>query len=619
MLKLIPTLLCLGIILLACERKSEFASEVDKVRAIQENLAIKPQDSTLIYLKTAQQMLEGMKVAPDSLLAENNFLIGSYFNGNGRIDSAAVYFYRAIDQVNDSLHDNRQMQYYKSAWNAHASLGLFGDCLKISDKLKAILREDINYSSYTWAYYWEKSAYLMMGDYDKAEKVLNLQLEFTEQKDTANIPYVINALADLKHTYLGDKQGAMKMLENLLDAEERLSPRFKEQTHTNYGVYQYFVPNYDKALFHYLKALKAGKSDSLNSDYLNTIANGYSNISEVYLDLKKYDIARTYLDSTNQLGIENMSRDKQKALLNYELRYAIETNQGGKIIAKLMGEIYTHQDEIYTQRSKIELQELTKANEKEKLLLAEKRQADLVQFRFRTGAMIGLILTVMLGIIGLLFYQRRKLKFEQRSLENQQRLLRSQMNPHFTFNTLYAIQTEMKKDQKSASDYLLKFSRLLRLILENSTQNYVQLEKELDAIRKYIDLQSIRQTSKFDYHIELENLEEDDLVFIPPMLLQPFVENSIEHGFSNLNYHGKLDITLSLQEKFIHCTIEDNGNGISDQESNYKKSSSVGLISDFIEKATKSKLQIIDKSSLDKDQSGVSIKFLIPYRLTEND
>ena len=619
MLKLLPTLLCLGVILLACDQKKESFSDIDTVIAIQKKLDSKSADSTLIYLGKAQHILDKMKNPPDSLLAENNFLIGAYYRDLGRMDSAAVYFYKAIDHVNDSLYDNRQMEYYKSTWNAHASIGLFGDCLKISDKFKTILREDVNYSSYTWAYYWEKSAYLMMGEYGKAEKVLILQKEFTERRDSANIPYVINALAELKYDYLGDKLGAMSMLEELLEKEENLSDRFKQQTHTNYGVYQYYARNYNKALFHYLEALKAGKADTINNDYLNTVANGYSNIAEVYMDLNKYGMTRKYLDSASGLGIENMSRTKQKAILNYELRYAIETNQGGKAISKLMNDIYTHQDEIYAQRSKTELQELTKANENEKLLLAQKQAAELERIRIKTGSIIGLISASLLGVIGVFYYQRRKLRFEKQSLENQQRLLRSQMNPHFTFNTLYAIQTEMKKDQKGASDYLLKFSRLLRLILENSTQNYVQLGKELDALKKYIDLQSIRQSSKFDYDIRLDNLEEDDLVFIPPMLLQPFVENSIEHGFKNLDYHGKLNIVLALKGKFIHCTIEDNGNGITDEESDYKNSTSVRLISDFIEKATKSKLQIVNKSTLDKDQSGVHIKFLIPYRLTEND
>ena len=113
----------------------------------------------------------------------------------------------------------------------------------------------------------------------------------------------------------------------------------------------------------------------------------------------------------------------------------------------------------------------------------------------------------------------------------QQRLLRSQMNPHFTFNTLYAIQNQIKKDPEGAKDYMLKFSRLLRLILENSMQNYVQLEKEIDSLKKYMDLQLLRFPSKFNYQITLKDIEEDDLIFIPPMLMQPFVENSIEHGF----------------------------------------------------------------------------------------
>ncbi|MBL4662687.1 MAG: histidine kinase, partial [Flavobacteriaceae bacterium] len=489
MLKLLPTLVCLGIILLACDQKSNISSEVDRVVTIQKNIESKSQDSTLIYLKQAQLLLKNIKNAPDSVHAENMFLIGKYFKKSGRADSAAIYFYKAIDYVNDSLYSNRQIEYYKSAWNTHASLGLSGDCLQISNKFKTILREDINYSSYTWAYFWEKSAYLMMGDYKKAHEVLNIQMDFVKRKDTANLPYVVNALASLKYDYLDDKIGAMKMLEKLLEDEETLSNRFKEQTHTNYGVYQYYELNYQKALFHYLKALIASKKDTENSDYLNTVVNAYSNISEVYMDLNNYDMARMYLDSTNQLGIKNMSRTKQKALLNYELRYAIETNKGGKIISKLMDNIYTHQDEIYVQRSKTELQELTKANDKEKLLLAEKQTAEIERIRLKTMSTIGLISAGLLGVIGVLFYQRRKLKFERKSLQNQQRLLRSQMNPHFTFNTLYAIQNEMKKDQKRASDYLLKFSRLLRLILENSTQNYVLLEKELDALRKYMDLQ----------------------------------------------------------------------------------------------------------------------------------
>ena len=197
----------------------------------------------------------------------------------------------------------------------------------------------------------------------------------------------------------------------------------------------------------------------------------------------------------------------------------------------------------------------------------------------------------------------------------QQRLLRSQMNPHFTFNTLSAIQDHFKQDKEGASSYLVKFSRLLRLILENSTRNYVPLESELEAIEKFMDLQLIRFPNLFIYDIELTNLERDDLVFIPPMLLQPFIENSIAHGFSGINRKGEISIKLELKEEFISCIIEDNGKGISDSGEIRKNTTSTRLISDFLRKATGKSLLISNK----RDEQGVVVSFLIPFKTTEND
>jgi len=619
MLKLLPYVLCLGILSSSCNRKNGPSQGIDEVLTIHQNSRTQLTDSAYQELKRAERLLGQSKNIPDSIQAENNYLIGLYFKKKGITDSAAVYFQNATTFVRDSLYLNRQTEYLTSAWNTYASLGLYGDCFEISKKFKKLVDSDKQFRSLIWAYHWEKSTYLMMGDYEKALKVLDTLMEIAIRKDTANIPYVLIGKADLKYNYLNEKKEAFEILEKLLENQENLTYHFQEQINTNYGVYQYFEGNYKKALNHYLKALSAGKKNKESDNYIDALANNYNNIAEVYLDLKEYTNARSYLDSTRLLGIENLSRKKQKALLDYELRFAIATTKDGKEISKLMDKIYTHQDEIYTQRSKKELLALTKANENEKVLLREGQLQEIENIRLETRLLVVLVSTALLGMIGFLFYQRRKLKFEKQTLQNQQRLLRSQMNPHFTFNTLYTIQNKMKTNQKDASDYLMKFSRLLRLILENSTQNYVQLDRELDALRKYLDLQTFRIPGTFNYTIHLENLEEDTLVFIPPMLLQPFVENSLEHGFVGINYPGEINVTLTMSGKFIHCTIEDNGRGMMDHESDSKNSSSIGLISDFIQKASKSKIQIINKSSLEKGQSGVLVKFLIPYRLTEND
>jgi len=192
----------------------------------------------------------------------------------------------------------------------------------------------------------------------------------------------------------------------------------------------------------------------------------------------------------------------------------------------------------------------------------------------------------------------------------QQRLFRAQMNPHFTSNILYSIQNLNKANTEKANSYLIKFSRLLRLILENSMQNYVAIDKEIDVLTKYLDLQQLRFPKKFEYHIKMYNLDEDSAIKIPPMLIQPFVENAIEHAFRNINYKGILNISLDINKKFIICKIEDNGIGIKKSNKN-NNSTSTKLIADLLNNMTKKSIQIIDK---EVPKSGTIIIINIPYK-----
>lgn len=619
MLKLLPTLLCLGVILLGCDQKKEFSSELGRVVDIQENLELKSPDSTFIYLKQAQLFFSRTAHIPDSLKAHNNFLLGNYFKESGRLDSATVYFNRATEYVKDSVVTQRQVKYFQYAFNALKNQELYGECYILNRTFRSLLDPNEYQNAISWSLYWDKELNLKLGDYKKALQSNDLQIKWAQEKDTASLPSALIDRSLLKMYYLKENEEAHSILDSLILKSDELSLNYQTQIFGNKGVYLYLEGNLEQALNNYIKSAQAAKSDVDRRNYGEALGIAYNNIAEVSIDLKQYDKARMYLDSVRGVGLSEIPKKVQESLMRYEMRLAQETDGNIKKLFSIMDTINSIRDDVYKSKFEEELLALTKKTEEQKVLTQQNQKTRLKNLKLTSSLIVLLISVVLLVIIGFLFYQKRRLKFEKQNLQAQQRLLRSQMNPHFTFNTLYAIQTEMKKDQKGASDYLLKFSRLLRLILENSTQNYVQLEKELDALRKYIELQSIRQTSKFDYQIRLENLEEDDLVFIPPMLLQPFVENTIEHGFRNLKHHGNLNITLSLKGKFIHCNIDDNGNGIIDHESDYKSSTSVGLISDFIAKATKSKLEIINKSTLDENESGVRIKFLIPYRLTEDD
>ncbi len=183
----------------------------------------------------------------------------------------------------------------------------------------------------------------------------------------------------------------------------------------------------------------------------------------------------------------------------------------------------------------------------------------------------GLILW-LIGLITYLLYrwrlytvrQRDRIKsdFQQRLNEVEMQALRSQMNPHFLFNSLNSIQHFIIKNQpKEAVDYLNRFSRLVRLILQHSRAKLVTLKEELDALRLYLDLENLRFKNKFSYEIVIdEDINQNDIE-IPPMLIQPFVENAIWHGLLHKTEPGKITIKIMQRGEHLTCMVEDDGIG----------------------------------------------------------
>jgi LytS/YehU family sensor histidine kinase len=175
----------------------------------------------------------------------------------------------------------------------------------------------------------------------------------------------------------------------------------------------------------------------------------------------------------------------------------------------------------------------------------------------------------LLLIIGGLIYYQSKMAAKRKISEMNNRLseithanLRQQMNPHFIFNTLNSIQYYMYQHDKIATNnYLTKFSRLIRKILENSQHTLVSVKDELDVIQLYLELETLRFKEKFTFEITIDE-EIDTLTYkIPTMLIQPYVENAVCHGLINKPDNGKLIITMQLCDHYICCTIEDNGIG----------------------------------------------------------
>jgi ligand-binding sensor domain-containing protein len=156
--------------------------------------------------------------------------------------------------------------------------------------------------------------------------------------------------------------------------------------------------------------------------------------------------------------------------------------------------------------------------------------------------------------------ENNRIRQQMAELENQ--ALRSQMNPHFIFNCLNSINGFIVgNNPDEASRFVTKFSRLIRLILDNSRVPYVSLEQELSALKIYIDLEKMRFESGFESKIEVNPNLHTSAIFIPPMIFQPFVENAIWHGLLHKETSGKLHVEVNKSDRYLIVTIQDNGIG----------------------------------------------------------
>lgn len=220
--------------------------------------------------------------------------------------------------------------------------------------------------------------------------------------------------------------------------------------------------------------------------------------------------------------------------------------------------------------------------------------------------LIIIILVIMaLGIIlfFLLYRQsQQKLKFQtitsgfqQKIAETEITALRSQMNPHFIFNCLNSIKLySLENDSHSASDYLTKFSRLIRLVLENSRSEKVTLENELETLKLYIEMEAMRFKDKVKYQINIAPYIDQQFIEIPPLLIQPFVENSIWHGLMHKSEGGTVKIDVSQpKEQVLHIEISDDG--IGREKAQAYKSKSAMKQKSFGMKVTSERIELINQ------------------------
>ncbi|PTX61033.1 two component regulator with propeller domain [Kordia periserrulae] len=210
---------------------------------------------------------------------------------------------------------------------------------------------------------------------------------------------------------------------------------------------------------------------------------------------------------------------------------------------------------------------------------------------------------------------RERLQLENHLLSLEQKALRLQMNPHFIFNVLNGIKGMSRNDIPKMDKTINTFAVLLRETLTNSRKDTITLAQEVKTLKNYIEVERLMASNDFTYAIEVTSDLDPEEVLIPPMLIQPFVENAIRHGIMPLQREGKLNITFTTDTNFLYATVTDNGIGIQQSQQNKPKtdhqSMALQVTKERIESlAGKNTLTIHDLSK--EVGTGTKISFKIP-------
>jgi ligand-binding sensor domain-containing protein len=237
-----------------------------------------------------------------------------------------------------------------------------------------------------------------------------------------------------------------------------------------------------------------------------------------------------------------------------------------------------------------------------------------------------LVSVIVLSIIGYILYLIfRNKDNKRRQVKSELAALRAQLNPHFVFNSLTSLQHFITaQDEELALRYLTRFAQLMRMILENSKQDTITLQEEVDFLKIYFFMESIRVDHKVDFRIEVDPELDTDNIHVPPMLLQPLIENSIIHGLVDKQPGGHIIIRFIKTIEFLQCEVEDNGIGRERAKHNksliniQKTSLGLNIIDERLKMLSiaytrKAELNVIDLYTQRGAPAGTKIELKIPY------
>ncbi|MEO0527009.1 MAG: tetratricopeptide repeat protein [Bacteroidota bacterium] len=419
---------------------------------------------------------------------------------------------------------------------------------------------------------YEASLYGNLGnihaDMKENEKALkNYNLYLSTARELGQKPDQVRALSNIGLIYNDQgeyDQGVLYLEQALAIAKDEKNDYFIAAIINNIGLSYKYKKDYTTSLSHYKQAADLAKSTQ--NKYIE--ASALNSIGKVNILLENFDMAKA--KSTEALKLAEEINAVEWQADAWEVLSTAYEHEGNSEKALAAYKNYVRfRDSVLSEEKKAEL------TRKEMQFRLEKQEADanavIQQQRLvKNGVIIGGVALLIASVFGYFLYKRRRDALEQKKAaefhskvaETELKALRSQMNPHFIFNALNSISDYMAKNNVDiANTYLLKFAKLTRSILESSEKKWINLSEDLELMELYIQIEALRLKNKLSHTITVAQEIDAENTLVPPMLLQPFIENSIWHGIAAKEGKGHIAIGIRKEGDMVVCSVDDNGVG----------------------------------------------------------
>lgn len=512
-------------------------------------------------------------------------LLGVFYRNRGKYEKSIGYHKKALSLANET-RDTMQMLFALN--NLGTVYRRIDDFPQSTESYLDVVRLINNYSNNSKKVLKSRAvAYNGLGNISMSQSDLKSALDYfrsaisVEEKLNSWRGLAIDYLC-MGSTYLGlnNIDSARYCYEKSLDLNIKNNSAVGQSIcYKDLGYLYYNDKQYNNALVEFRKCLD--KANETKEPFY--IIGGNISVGKGLLALKKYGDAYKYLKKGHDMAVEIKSNSEIASSSELLSEYYEKIGKPSEALSwykrskKFQNEIYNDKN---SERIGILNARFDVAN-KERIINAQKSDIQSKENRLRINRIVTVFVVVvflLLVLLAIFLYNQNRSKQKADKLQMEQRILRSQMNPHFIFNSLGAIQSYMyKNDSKSAARYLGDFASLMRSVLDNSRQELITFDQEIKTLNHYLELEKLRMNDSFDFKIDVDSEIETEFEYIPPMLLQPFFENAIIHGFRGLDHKGEVELNIKRNNGEFEFNIFDNGVGFKSENNGQKGHKSHGL------------------------------------------